>query len=249
LAKPTTEFSYPRQRVERDATRNRACLQATEEISAVRKRTVKYNLTVSPHSRVELNSFAVKDGWSSANMKRQLFRLLILVLFAFSVTAQNKEARQIDEFGRIPCGDFLARMNALFIELQNSPDSKIYVVYYGGRYRRTLGRTNGTGGYNAIKLEYAHRDDGMNWAKSIPLYLSSETAFPVEFRNSLKDRIVLLNGGFRENTEVEIWIVPENVEPPKPTPTITEKDVKFRKDKPFRTPAFINCYNYAKAII
>jgi len=32
---------------------------------------------------------------------------------------------------------------------------------------------------------------------------------------------------------VEIWIVPKDAEPPKPTPTLTERDIKFRKGKPF----------------
>jgi aminopeptidase YwaD len=63
-------------------------LQATEEASAVRKRTAKCNLTSSPRWRVELNSSAVKNGLLSANMKKQLLSFLLSISFVFNVSAQ-----------------------------------------------------------------------------------------------------------------------------------------------------------------
>ncbi len=148
----------------------------------------------------------------------------------------------IDAFGRMPCGEFMARTDRVFSEWQKTPDSKIYVVHYGGRYRKKDVWNKKIKDFDKTKLEYPHREDGHNWAKAIPLYLTSayhQTAVP----NLLKDKIILIDGGYRENTEVEIWLVPSNIEIPKPTPTIAEKDVKFRKDKPFRTPNYSNCYD------
>lgn len=171
--------------------------------------------------------------------------LLIFWLFVFNsfAFAQIEKTGKFDEFGRIPCGDFLARMHGLFVELTNSPDTKLYIVYYGARYRRKLIWSRTAKDHAAIKLEYAHRDDGLSWAKSIPLYLTSETGFPSEMRNSLKNRFVLVNGGFRENTELELWIVSKGDAEPKPTPTTSEKNIKFRKDKPYPTPNLTTCYD------
>jgi len=119
--------------------------------------------------------------------------------------------------------------------LENSSNSKIYVVYYGGRFRKESLWNAKTKSFDKIKLTYPHREDGLNWAKSIPLYLTKARL--------TNDEIVLVNGGFRESTEVEIWLVPKDAESPKPTPTVAEKDIKFRKDKPTGTPDFTTCYS------
>lgn len=167
------------------------------------------------------------------------FHFLIFIPAAFT---QTEKARQIDEFSRIPCGDFTSRMAGIFYESQNSPDSKIYVIYYGGRFRRENIWNKKTKKNDKVKLNYPHREDGLNWAKAIPLYLTSGDTNETKAYQLPKDRFVLVNGGFRENTGVEIWLVPENAESPKPTPTISEKDVKFRNDKPFGTPRYSSCY-------
>lgn len=141
----------------------------------------------------------------------------------------------IDEFGRIPCGDFMARMDLVFAEFRNNSDSKIHVIYYGARYRKKSSNWNQqTKRFDKLKLEYAHRDDGLNWAKSIPLYLTTYPSYSVELRNLIKDKIVLIDGGYREKTEVEIWIVPKNAGAPKPAPTIESKNIKFREDRASR---------------
>ena len=177
-------------------------------------------------------------------MKKRILIFLFLSSFAFSVSAQEKEARQIDEFGILPCGDMLSRLHWIYTESQNSPDSKIYVVYYGGRFRKTIfwDQKNKS---NKIQLKYPHQEDALNQAKSIPLYLTTEERYPAAIRDSLKNKIVLINGGFRQNIQMEIWIVPKDAAPPKPMPTIDEKDIKFRSNKPFGTPDYKRCYDYA----
>ncbi len=176
-------------------------------------------------------------------MKKHFLSLFISLLFIVSVSAQTNEARKIDEFGRIPCDEFMARMDSVFITLKDSPDSKIYVIYYGGRYRRTTsGRNKNTRSYESTKLDYPHRKDGLNRAKSIPLFLTTYASYPTTPQNLLKDKIILIDGGFRENIEVEIWLVPKDATLPKPAPTIDGKDIKFREDRPYGTPDFTKCY-------
>lgn len=175
-------------------------------------------------------------------MKKQLFSFLLLLSFVFSVSAQTKEARKIDNFGKIDCGDFQARMDGILLELQNLPDSKVYVIYYGGRYRREYSQWNqDSRKYEKLNLNYPHPEDGINWAKAIPLFF--ENYIPrKELRDFVRDKIILVNGGYREQTQVEIWLVPKNVKIPEPTPTIDEKFIKFRADKPYSTPNFACCY-------
>lgn len=134
-------------------------------------------------------------------------------------------------------------MNLIRIESQNSPDSKIYVVYYGGKFRKEYLLNKKTNNLDRVQLKYPHREDGLNWAKSIPLYLTTEETYPAATRDSFKDKIILINGGFREDTAVEIWLVPKDAKPPKPTPDTDEKDIKFRGGKPRRVPNFTNCYS------
>ena len=176
-------------------------------------------------------------------MKTLFFIFLLLLSFAFSISAQTNEERLIDEFSYLDCGNFMMRMHWIFLKSQESPDSKIYVIYYGGGSLRKRNLWNKkTKSLDKFQLEYPHREDGLNWAKAIPLFLTTTAEYSEEIRNSFKDRIVLINGGYQENIITEIWLVPKNVETPKPTPTIDEKDIKFRKDKPLKTPKYMDCY-------
>jgi hypothetical protein len=176
-------------------------------------------------------------------MKKHLLILFFSLSFIFGISAQTKEPNQIDVVGIIPCGDFMARMDLVFMTLKESPDSKIYVIYYGGRYRRITSHWDKkTGSYKSVKLDYPHGEDGINRAKSIPLFLTTYARYPTTPQNLLKDKIILIDGGFRENFEAEIWLVPNDAVLPKPTPTINEKDIKFRKDRPYGTPDFTRCY-------
>lgn len=63
---------------------------------------------------------------------------------------------------------------------------------------------------------------------------------------SLKDKIILVNGGYRENTETEIWFVPQNAKMPDIAPTISEKDIKKFSPKPNKTFNLDCCYDNCK---
>jgi hypothetical protein len=42
---------------------------------------------------------------------------------------------------------------------------------------------------------------------------------------------VVINGGYRELWEAELWIVPKGATPPTPTPTIKVQDIRFRRGR------------------
>ncbi len=163
-------------------------------------------------------------------MKKQFLSLFISLLFIFSVSAQTKEARKIDEFGKIPCGDFDSRMDGHYQDYKNSLNSKIYVIFYEEQNHLTF-----TDKREEI-IKNPRRGNALNRAKEIPLYLKTIYKMP-------KDKVVLLNGGFRKDFELEIWIVPKNAELPKSSPTVDEKDVKFDEGKPIRTRNCARAYD------
>jgi hypothetical protein len=107
--------------------------------------------------------------------------------------------RKIDEYGNIRFNDEKARLDNFAIELQNDPQAQGYLVCYGGR----TGRAG----------EAQRRCDR---AKG---YLTSTRGIDAS-------RIVTVDGGFREDLTVELWIVPSGATPPAASPTVDPSEVK-----------------------
>jgi PKD domain-containing protein len=107
--------------------------------------------------------------------------------------------RKVDEYGNIKFNDEKARLDNYAIELQNDPTAQGYLVCYGGR----TGRTG----------EAQRRCDR---AKN---YL-------VSTRGIDASRIVTVDGGFREELTVELWIVPSGATPPQATPSVDPSEVR-----------------------
>lgn len=129
-----------------------------------------------------------------------------------SVFAQ--EARKIDEFGNESCDNLRNLLDIFFAELKSSKDEKGYIFVYEGKLLVPL--------YNKEnKTIYPQRGEAEAEIKFIKQH--------IKFRGFDENRIVRINGGFRERFTVEFWIVPANVTPPKVTPTL--KKMKYRKGK------------------
>lgn len=108
-------------------------------------------------------------------------------------------SRQFDVCCSCSFDDQKARLDNLAVELQNDPSSTTYVIAYGGRSSR-IGQ--------ADLLGTRARD-----------YL-------VTNRGIDQSRIVVLNGGYREEDCVELWIVPSGAAVPQATPTVQAGDVR-----------------------
>jgi len=107
--------------------------------------------------------------------------------------------KRFDEFPSVAFDDDKARLDNLAIELQNNPGATGYVVAYGGRNSR------------------AGEADRMG--RRAVEYLSTT-------RGISRDRIIFINGGYREANSFELWIVPQGAEPPRPTPTLSPEQVR-----------------------
>ena len=107
--------------------------------------------------------------------------------------------REFDTCCSCSYDDQKARLDNLAVELQNDPTTTTYIFAYGGR-------TSPVG--QADRLLARSRD-----------YLVSQRGVDAA-------RIVLVNGGFREEDCTEMWVVPRGATTPQASPTVLPGDVR-----------------------
>src|SRR5947209_5090930 len=105
---------------------------------------------------------------------------------------QISTPKRFDEFPSVAFDDDKARLDQMAIELQNSPGSQGYIIAYAGRRSRP--------------------GEAERMGKRAIEYLTTT-------RGLARERLVFVNGGYRETNSFELWLVPQGAEPPRPTPT------------------------------
>ncbi|HVF51023.1 MAG TPA: hypothetical protein VNA19_13095 [Pyrinomonadaceae bacterium] len=115
--------------------------------------------------------------------------------------------RKFDEYGNIRFNDEKARLDNFAVALQNEPGAQGYIIAYGGR--------RGRSGEAQARADRA-RD-----------YLVNE-------RQIDASRIVTVDGGFRENLTVELYIVPQGATPPTASPNVDASEVTTTSERPTR---------------
>jgi hypothetical protein len=151
-------------------------------------------------------------------MRRVLLTIFCFRLLLTSANAQEREQtyqcppgvicdpRKFDEYSSILWGDEKARLNNVAIQLQRErADLVIYLVAYGGR-RACVGEARA----RALR------------AKN---YLVGKRGIP-------SGRVVSIDGGYRDEQMVEIWVLPRGFGEPYPAPTVDKSEVKLRDCKP-----------------
>jgi hypothetical protein len=108
-------------------------------------------------------------------------------------------ARQFDVCCSCSYDDLKARLDNLAVELQNDPSTTSYIIAYGGRTSR-VGQADRLG---ARAHDYTVKQRGVD-----------------------PSRIVVVNGGFKEEDCVDLWVVPSGAKPPHPSPTVQAGDVR-----------------------
>jgi PEGA domain len=125
---------------------------------------------------------------------------------AVSIIAPIKKvaivAREFDECNNCTFDDQKARLDNLAVELQNDPSTRAYVIAYGGR---------------------------MSPVGQVEKLMSRARDYLVTQRSIDASRLVVVNGGFREDDSVELWVVPSGASAPQPTPTVQAGEIKRRK--------------------
>ena len=125
---------------------------------------------------------------------------------AVSIIAPIKKvaivAREFDECNNCTFDDQKARLDNLAVELQNDPSTRAYVIAYGGR---------------------------MSPVGQVEKLMSRAREYLVTQRGIDASRLSMVNGGFREDDSVDLWIVPSGASAPQPTPTVQAGEIKRRK--------------------
>lgn len=123
---------------------------------------------------------------------------------AFIFPPVPSPTRKLDEYGDIRWEDEKPRLDNFAIELEVSQTAQGYLTCYGGRVGRV--------GEAQWRCQRAKR------------YVSG-------YRHIDASRILTVDGGFREDLIVELWVVPPGVTPPAPSPTVDRGEVRFIKGK------------------
>ncbi|MEN3332450.1 MAG: hypothetical protein V7641_1815 [Blastocatellia bacterium] len=110
-------------------------------------------------------------------------------------TTVNKkpEARKLDEYGKLKPEDENARLDNFVVELQSDPTAQGYIIAYGGRRSRA--------------------GDAKTVAARAKTYL-------VNKRQLDPQRVITVDGGYREEPSVELWIAPTGGQAPQATPSL-----------------------------
>ncbi len=140
------------------------------------------------------------------------FTIIIALLVPFMLV-KGSEPRtptsKFDEFGDIKCEDEYARLDNFAVQLQQEPQAKGVIIFYGGRHFRGRLPKRGEAAARAARLKP---------------YLVRRRGIPT-------DQVILINGGYAEEWRAELWIVPPGANMPTPFTPISVKDIKFRKGK------------------
>jgi len=110
--------------------------------------------------------------------------------------------RKFDEYSNISFNDEKARLDNLAIYLQREPEMKGYIIAYAGRRARA--------------------DEAQARAERAKNYL-------VNVRGVNAERIVTIDGGHREELEVDVYVLPRGVSAPTATPTVDPSEVQTIK--------------------
>lgn len=108
-------------------------------------------------------------------------------------------SQEFDECNNCTFDDQKARLDNLAVELQNDPSSRAYIIAYGGR---------------------------MSPLGQVEVLMSRARDYLTAQRGIDASRLVVVNGGFREEDSVELWMVPSGAKPPQATPTVKASDLK-----------------------
>jgi hypothetical protein len=107
--------------------------------------------------------------------------------------AREIAAKHFDVCRNCSFDDQKARLDNLAVELQNDPSTSGYIISYAGR-TSPVNRANQLG---ARARDYIVTKRGVDSA-----------------------RIVMMNGGLREDDSVDLWVVPAGAKPPQAQPTV-----------------------------
>jgi len=145
-----------------------------------------------------------------------LVALLLPVVFVKGSAPVNPISK-FDEFGDIKGEDEYARLDNFAIQLQQEPQAKGVIIFYGG---------------TTFRGKLTRRGEAAARAARMKPYLVKRRGIP-------SSRVMVINGGYSQDWKAELWIVPAGMSMPAPFSTVSAAHIKFRKGKP--NPSDFRC--------
>ena len=131
---------------------------------------------------------------------------MILGLLACQVVAAHRVfvdySHKVDEFSGVNWESAMAHLDNFALSLNDNPNEVGVIIVYGGQHRR--------------------RGEASAWSACIRDYL-------VNRRGISADRLVIVDGGYRQSPTVELWGAADRRYVPKPSQQLRSKDVRFMK--------------------
>ncbi|HEY0097859.1 MAG TPA: hypothetical protein VGB76_02795 [Pyrinomonadaceae bacterium] len=152
--------------------------------------------------------------------RRLLFALSVCLVWAGSLHAQTPKPKPVavkfDEFKYDFKEDMKARLAPLAGALKQQPRARAFIIGYAARMFR-YGDSSASDIAAYVRLDLTNRhEDTIDW-----------------------DRIVLIDGGYREEQMVELYLVPPGAAPPAPRPTLQPAQVTFCPHIMVNPPFFV----------
>jgi hypothetical protein len=139
-----------------------------------------------------------------STVTRKIAVLVCLVFTGFIVAFASTSPRKLLEARSSDHGweADISALDQLSIALQSEPDSIGYVIVYGGR--------------KGSRNDIAKR-------------MSCMKTYLIKQRGTAAARLKVINGGYREDVMIELWVRPDGSPAPAPRPTLKTKDVRFKR--------------------
>lgn len=131
--------------------------------------------------------------------------LMCIAYFCVQAVRAQSESEKRDKFGAVRCEEELAILDGIEYKLKSYPFTTAYFFVYGGKHDTRR---------NEVQLRSAR----------MRRYL-------VDNRGIELDRVKIVAAGFREKFTIDVWLISVGENAPKPTPTISRKNVRFKKGK------------------
>ena len=153
-------------------------------------------------------------------MRKTIIGFVFIIGLSVTGLTQTKEARMIDKVESYTCEEMKARLDNFGNAVNGEPNSLGYVIVYEGKYGKYVYTRNNKSKFKFFLPTFG---EAVYRTQQMQKYFFA-------FRGFSKQQFLFIDGGFRENSSVEFWIVPKTATAPKPTQTL--KEAVYRKGKP-----------------
>jgi hypothetical protein len=146
-------------------------------------------------------------------MSRLAKLAILLVLLSPTLFVRGsgfiRPIQKFDEFGDIKCEDEMARLDNFAIQLQQEPQAKGVIIFFGGK---------------TFRGKLPKRGEAEARAARLKPYLVGRRGIP-------NGQVIVINGGYAEEWRAELWVVAPGANMPTSIARIPDTEIKFRKGK------------------